>query len=109
MDTRDKNQDVIGEGFMAPDSGMSPSLFDPDLALLTDNNLATTLSENELQDLQDKKKKPTTPFQDSMRRLRRDKRAMASIGVIGFFVLLAIFGPLIYQHIGGIYQSPISG
>jgi peptide/nickel transport system permease protein len=109
MDTRDKNQNVIGEGFMAPDSGMSPSLFDPDLALLTDNNLATTLSENELQELQDKKKKPTTPFQDSMRRLRRDKRAMASIGVIFFFVLLAIFGPPIYQRIGGTYHSTVYG
>jgi oligopeptide transport system permease protein len=110
MDTRDrKNQEIAAEGFMAPDADMSPAQFDPDLALLTDNNLATTLGENELKDLQEKQKKPTTPFQDSMRRLRRDKRAMASIGVVGFFVLLAIFGPLIYQHIGGIYQSPISG
>src|SRR6266436_8242515 len=109
MDTRDKNQEVAAEGFMAPDAGMSPALFDPDLALLTDNNLATTLGENELKDLQEKQKKPTTPFQDSMRRLRRDKRAMASVGVIVFFVLLAIFGPFIYQHIGGTYQSTISG
>lgn len=109
MDTRDKNQEIAAEGFMAPDAGMSPAQFDPDLALLTDNTLATMLGENELKDLQEKQKKPTSPFQDSMRRLRRDKRAMASIGVVGFFVLLAIFGPPIYQHIGGIYQSPISG
>src|SRR5260221_459710 len=110
MDTRDrKNQEIAAEGFMAPDADMSPAQFDPDLALLTDNTLATTLGENELKDLQEKQKKPTTPFQDSMRRLRRDKRAMACVGIIGFFVLLAIFGPLIYQHIGGIYQSPISG
>src|SRR5256886_16355324 len=34
---------------------------------------------------------------------------MTSVGVIVFFVLLAIFGPFIYQHIGGIYNSPISG
>lgn len=109
MDTKDKNQEVAAEGSIAPDAGMSPSLFDPVPALLTDNNLATTLGENELQDLQEKQKKPTTPFQDSMRRLRRDKRAMASVGVVVFFVLLALFGPPIYQHIGGIYQSPISG
>ena len=109
MDTRDKNQEVAAEGFMAPDAGMSPALVDPDFALLTGNDLATTLGENELKDLQDQKKKPTTPFQDSMRRLRRDKRAMASVGIIVFFVLLAIFGPPIYQHIGGIYQSPING
>ncbi len=109
MDIRDKNQEVAAEGFMAPDSGMSPAQFDPNFALLTDNDLATTLGENELKDLQEKQKKPATPFQESMRRLRRDKRAMASVGVIVFFVLLAIFGPFIYQHIGGIYQSPIYG
>jgi peptide/nickel transport system permease protein len=34
---------------------------------------------------------------------------MASVGIIIFFILLAIFGPTIYQHIGGIYQSPING
>jgi oligopeptide transport system permease protein len=109
MDIRDKNQEVAAEGFMAPDSGMSPAQFDPNFALLTDNDLATTLGENELKDLQEKQKKPATPFQESMRRLRRDKRAMASVGVIVFFVLLAIFGPFIYQRIGGIYQSPIYG
>lgn len=54
-------------------------------------------------------KKPNTPLQDSMRRLRRDKRAMASIGVILFFILLAIIGPPIYQHIGGPYTSKVNG
>ncbi len=54
-------------------------------------------------------KRPSTPFQDSMKRLRRDKRAMISIGCILFFVLLAIIGPLIYQHIGGPYTSDING
>jgi oligopeptide transport system permease protein len=109
MDTKDKNQELAAEGFMAPDSGMSPAQFDPNFALLTDNDLATTLGENELKEQQDKKQKPATPFQESMRRLRRDKRAMVSVGVIAFFVLLALIGPTIYQHIGGIYQSPISG
>jgi len=109
MDTRDKNQEVAAEGFMAPDAGMSPAQFDPNFALLTDNDLATTLGENELKEQQEKKQKPSTPFQESMRRLRRDKRAMTSVGVIAFFVLLALIGPTIYQHIGGIYQSPISG
>ncbi len=109
MDTKDKNQELAAEGFMAPDSGMSPAQFDPNFALLTDNDLATTLGENELKEQQEKKQKPSTPFQESMRRLRRDKRAMVSVGVIAFFVLLALIGPTIYQHIGGIYQSPISG
>lgn len=54
-------------------------------------------------------KKPASPLQDSLRRLRRDKRAMFSLGIIGFFILLAIVGPLIYQHIGGPYTSNING
>ncbi len=53
--------------------------------------------------------KSRTPLQESMLRLWRDKRAMVCAGIILFFVLLAIFGPLIYQHIGGTYQSSING
>jgi oligopeptide transport system permease protein len=109
MDTRDKNQDVAAESFMTPDSGMSQAPIDMDLSVLTDSDLATTLGENELLDLKEPLKKPATPFQESMRRLMRDKRAVASIGVIVFFVLLALFGPFFYQRIGGIYNSPISG
>lgn len=109
MDTRDKNQEVAAESFMTPDSGMSQAPIDMDLTVLTDSDTSITLAENELKDLKEPLKKPATPFQESMRRLRRDKRAMASVGVIIFFILLAIFGPFIYQHIGGIYVSPISG
>jgi oligopeptide transport system permease protein len=109
MDTKDKNQELTGQGFMAPDSGMSPVQLDPDFALLTDNELATSLSENEVKKLQEEKKKTATPLQDSLRRLRRDKRAMACFGFLAFFVLLAIFGPLIYQNVGGRYQSSLNG
>jgi oligopeptide transport system permease protein len=108
MDTRDKNQEVAAEGFMAPDS-LSTANFDPNFALLTDNDLSTTLSENEQQGQQEPKQKSATPFQESLQRLRRDKRAMFSVSIIAFFVLLAIFGPPIYQRIGGIYVSPIAG
>src|SRR5690348_2181124 len=109
MDTRDKNQEVAAESFMTPDSGMSQAPIEMDLTALTDSDIATTIAENEIKDLKEPLKKPPTPFQESIRRLRRDKRAMASIGVIFFFVLLALFGPFIYQHIGGIYNSPIAG
>jgi ABC-type dipeptide/oligopeptide/nickel transport systems, permease components len=54
-------------------------------------------------------KKRKTPFQESMARLGRDKKAMVSLGVIVFFVVLAVFGPLIYQHIGGPYNSTLNG
>jgi len=54
-------------------------------------------------------KLPPTPMQDSLRRLRRDKRAMASMIVIALFILIPIIGPTIYQHIGGPYHSLING
>ncbi len=56
-----------------------------------------------------KSRKSPTPLQDSLRRLRRDKRAMVSLVVIVLFILIPIFGPVIYQHIGAIYDSPFHG
>ena len=67
--------------------------------------VVTIVSEEQLQ----KERKTPTPLQDSLRRLRRDVRAMVSIGVIGLFVLLAVIGPPIYQHIGPVYNSPLNG
>jgi oligopeptide transport system permease protein len=55
------------------------------------------------------KKPPTTPLQDSLRRLRRDKRAMVSVGIILFFIILPFVGPPIYQHIGGPITSVTGG
>ncbi|HEY1350360.1 MAG TPA: ABC transporter permease [Ktedonobacteraceae bacterium] len=54
-------------------------------------------------------RKPSSPLQDSFRRLRRDLRAMVSLGIILFFVLIALVGPPIYQHIGGSYLSNVNG
>ncbi len=53
--------------------------------------------------------KPTTPFGDSLKRLFRDARAMISLGIIVFFVLIAVIGPVLYQHIGSPYVSDING
>ncbi|BCL81266.1 peptide ABC transporter permease [Ktedonobacteria bacterium brp13] len=55
------------------------------------------------------KSAPPNPFRESMQRFRRDVRAMISLGFMIFLVLLAIFGPLIYKHIGGIYPSDLQG
>ncbi len=54
-------------------------------------------------------KRPSSPLRDSLRRLRRDLRAMVSLGVILLFVLIALVGPPIYQHIGGTYVSNVNG
>src|SRR5947207_12663358 len=101
MDTKDKDQELTAHGILSPVTVESPLQIEPALMELSNNDLATTLNENQLKELQEKQKKPPTPLQDSLRRLRRDKRAMASVGIIGFFVLLALFGPFIYQRVGG--------
>lgn len=95
MDTRKDQRQDVAPGAMMPDSIAQNTLV---------AEQATGIAIEGGKD-----KKPTTPFQDSMRRLRRDKRAMISIGVIAFFVFLAFFGPPIYQHLGGPYVSKVNG
>jgi len=93
---------------MAPDSTMSPLVIEN----ATLNGFATPVvgPDDGLVVLPGQKPgKSPNPLQESLRRLRRDKRAMASLGVIILFVLIPIFGPLIYQHIGGTYSSVLSG
>ena len=90
--------ELASSGVMVPDTGGEPALSE----LISETTVVPAA-------LEEKKKKPSSPFRDSMRRLRRDKRAMISIGVIVFFILVALIGPVIYQHIGGIYNSPTTG
>jgi len=45
----------------------------------------------------------------SLRAFRRDRRAMISLGLLLFFIFVALSGPLIYQHVGAPYQSPLNG
>ena len=52
-------------------------------------------------------RKSLTPFQQSIRRLLQDKRAVISLGVIVFLILLAIVGPPLYQHIGTPYTNDV--
>ena len=109
MDTKDKDVDLASPGgVMPPDTTMQPLLITND----TLDGMATqTVGADEAIIALPGQKPPksTTPFQESMRRLRRDKRAMASLGVIILFILIPIFGPLIYQHIGGSYNSALNG
>lgn len=50
-----------------------------------------------------------SPFQESMRRLRHDKRALVSLAIIVLFILIPLVGPPIYQHIGSMYHSTVNG
>src|SRR5438132_4786242 len=104
MDTKDKDSELASPGVMFPDSSMSPLIFEEGVAV----NGAEAPGQVQVLPGQQSQKSPT-PLQDSLRRLRRDKRAMLSLGIIVLFVLIPVFGPLIYQHIGGPYQSALSG
>src|ERR1051326_4477966 len=46
---------------------------------------------------------------ESLHLFRRDRRAMISLYLLLFFVFVALFGPLIYQHIGAPYESALNG
>jgi peptide/nickel transport system permease protein len=93
---------------MSPDTTMQPLLVTNDTLNATATDTVGVDEEVVVLPGQKPKKSPT-PFQESMRRLRRDKRAMVSLGVIILFILIPIFGPIIYQHIGGPYTSPLNG
>jgi oligopeptide transport system permease protein len=48
----------------------------------------------------DDEHKPISPLWVAIRRLRRDRRAMVSLGIIIVVVALSFLGPVIYLHIG---------
>jgi oligopeptide transport system permease protein len=107
MDTKDKEPELNAPGVMLPDTGMVPP--PPDLLDLAYGAAGTAVAALPAVQGAQKPEKSPTPLQDSLRRLRRDTRAMICIGVIIAFVLIAIVGPVIYQHIGGVYHSEQNG
>jgi peptide/nickel transport system permease protein len=96
MDIKDQRSESASPGVMLPDTTLAPVLPTPDAVPYAIEGDHTY-------------KKPSSPLQDSLRRLRRHKRVMVSIGVIVFFIVLALLGPPIYQHIGGPYHSNLNG
>jgi ABC-type dipeptide/oligopeptide/nickel transport system permease subunit len=53
--------------------------------------------------------KPTSPLRRALKQLRHDKRAIFGLGVLCVFVVIALVGPPIYQHIGGTYPGDLAG
>jgi oligopeptide transport system permease protein len=102
MDTKDTNSEIFSPEVLPPSNATVPP------EMLAEQNIAisTTLTDTEPVK---KAKEPLTPLQESFQRLRRDTRAMVSISVILLFIVIAIIGPIIYQHIGSVYHSPING
>jgi oligopeptide transport system permease protein len=100
MDTRERPSEQATPGVMAPTTG-TPEMME----MIAETTPVTGVPVTDAQ----KAKPPSTPFRDSLRRLRRDKRAIVSVGIIIFFVLIAIAGPPIYQRIGAPYKSTATG
>ncbi len=115
MDTKDTNQ--AASSFMSPDPGVGPrgsELLDVSSTLETDDGTQSgvgTAVETTTAKRTDQKKeeKTTTPLRDSLRRLRRDRRAMVSLTLIILFIIIPIIGPFLYTHIGGQVQNSLTG
>lgn len=104
MDTKEQKAEPASSHMMFSDTNVAPVPVEPELLEVPASEVITTV------DGQPKpQKKPSTPLQDSLRRLRRDHRAMASLVVILLFFVIPLTGPVIYQHIGGPYHSLLNG
>lgn len=73
------------------------------------SNSSPVASVTPLPDAKKQEQRSISPMRDSLLRLWRDWRAKACLFVLGFFVLLSLAGPPIYQHIGGPYRSNVDG
>ena len=105
MDTKDHSSEITSSAeVMAPDSSIVPS--PPEMTKFEADTAGVEIAAPAPGE---KQQKSLTPFQESLQRLRRDKRALASLIIIGLFVLIAIVGPPIYQRIGGQYNSTLNG
>jgi peptide/nickel transport system permease protein len=94
MNMREKeSEDTVnaGSGEISEDSGI----------------LKVSTDEKDIRDI--KEKEPLSPFRESLLRFRRDVRAMICLGTLIFLVLVALFGPPIYKHMGGTVQSDFGG
>ncbi|HLZ60031.1 MAG TPA: ABC transporter permease [Ktedonosporobacter sp.] len=105
MDIRDQNPKMAtSPEELMPDTG---SVIPP-ADLLDLPNVPTLLREAE-DVLQKRGKEPESPLKESLKRLRRDLRAMVSLGVFIFLIVLAIIGPPIYKSFGATYASDLGG
>jgi len=108
MNTQDNNPEIDTPGSMLPSTGSVPP--PPEFAV---GAAAIPMADEVTAEAGGAKtvvtEKPTTPFGDSVKRLGRDVRAMASLGLILLFIIIAVLGPVMYQHIGSPYTSIVNG
>jgi ABC-type dipeptide/oligopeptide/nickel transport system permease subunit len=80
------------------------------VSVATANDPASTVQQLDAPDsLDTRKQKPISPLQRAMKQLLHDKRAIFGLTVLFLFVVIALVGPPIYQHIGATYSSDLAG
>jgi oligopeptide transport system permease protein len=104
MDTKEQETESTSSRMAFPDYNVLPVPVEPELLEVPASEEWTTSDGK-----QEPRKKSPTPLQDSLRQLRRDHRAMASLVVILLFFFIPLIGPVIYQHIGVPYHSTFNG
>src|SRR5260370_15036724 len=107
MDTKDQKAEYSCPQSTYSETDISPVPVELEVLEVRQGGIAVAVAAGE--ELVAQKKKSPTPLQDSLRRLRRDKRAMTSLVVIALFFIIPLVGPLIYQHVGGPYHSILNG
>ncbi len=95
MDTKDQDSQAQSQHYaseaMMPDSTMFPGTLEVAAEDVTE---IVTPEGTVVEAVKTPQKKSPTPLQDSLRRLRRDKRAMVSLGIIILFILIPIVWPV---------------
>ncbi|GLV59036.1 glutathione ABC transporter permease GsiD [Dictyobacter sp. S3.2.2.5] len=102
---QDRGPKIRKPKFVEPGESMVPTPSPQELLIEEAPALAPEVVDGQPVKAPDKEQKSPTPFQESMRRLRRDKRAMFCLGVIILYILIAIFGTPIYKLAGPGYKS----
>ena len=109
MNTQDSNSETQATGFIAPSGqAVGPELEGANVPGGLKDGPLTDAALAETKPIKDDGRRAATPFQESLRRFRRDKRAMGSLIIILAIIVIALFGPFIYQHIGSPYQGSLS-
>ncbi|MBE3558049.1 MAG: ABC transporter permease [Ktedonobacteraceae bacterium] len=101
MDIEDINQHPVPDQATTPDTGTLPAG--------EEGAQEVEAAQKNGEGASKEREQALTPFQESLRRLLRDRRAMISLAVIVLFLLIPVFWPPIYQHIGGPYHSETNG
>src|SRR5260370_7875089 len=96
MDTQDKNLEPVSSEVILPDTDPPLDLLDASINV-TASTVPGEVPVTAMPGDQELKKSPT-PLQESLRQLRRDKRAILSLAPIVLFILIPILTPPIPRH-----------